>query len=319
MRKLLLFLSLVLAPGATLAQEATTRFPSRSIAEQEAVITQLALGPKARVFYTANVTGEVRAYDLKKGELLWKNPPGPVAELALGTSLLAYTSGLTAFQALDPKTGEKSAGGIGAPNLLSKSTCLVVGKKDRWVWIGTEEGVMTRLSPGNVNGWSTRAMKNGGVECAALNPAAKVLAVGGRDGSVRFVGHKSANVDDKKFFESRGGALSTLAFGPKGKLLVTGGQDGALRVWKMASGKVQLELETDSAPIESLAVDPKAKWFAAAQGGQVTIRDLAKGETLATLTRASEEEIVGLAILGKGKMLLAAGGTNVTLWDISEL
>lgn len=306
---------------AMLPQDEAAAPPSRRIGEHTKPIQQLALSPEGEVLVTAAI-GEVQAWDVKKDALRWKSTFADlgVAALGVGEELVAFHHGMAAVVLLELEEGGKRSG-IGGTTAMLESHCIAVDPKDRWIWIGTDKGVMTRVVPGSVNAWSNRNVENGGVTALAMDAGGKTLAVGGRDGTIRFLGAQSANVDDKKVIEAHEAPVSALACDAKGALLCSGSETGALRTWKASSGKLQHELKASGASITRIALDARASLLATGDAeGVVELWDTKKGERLFALP-AEKGAITGLAFVGKGPSLAVAtsSDTELRLWDLSEL
>ena len=317
--KMLLACSLLLASLAPL-QDAEAP-PSREIGAHARPIRHLGLSSDGETLVTCSDDGSVHAWDLKEDELLWKQEEGldrAPTGFSVGESLIAYHPGMAAAFLRELATGDQRSG-VGGTTARSQSRCLSIDPMDRWIWIGTDEGVVTRVIPDAVNSWSNRNLENGGVTCMAMDPKGKTLVVGGADGTVRFVGAKSANVDDKKVIEGEGRVLR-VATDPKVGYVVLGSEAGLLQVWKASNTRLRHTLEGHVADISALAVEPKGKRFASGdEGGHVRIWTLSKGESLLALDL--EGVITGLLFLDKGKTLATTtdASNRVTLWDLSEL
>ena len=273
------------------------------------------------------------AYDAKKRKQLWQTSfsgfpdaaamaegaPVIVAGFGVGEERVYTTPGLAMLSSISVE-GEASSTGVGGPISRdpAKATCLSVDEKERWIWIGDDRGTMTRLNPEDVNGWSRRAMKNDGVTCAAEDASAKLLAVGGKDGTVRFVNPKSASVDDKLVFDEHRGQIVALAWDAK-KGLAVASSEGELWIWSVSGKKVSTRLPDQESTVRSLCFGGKGKWLAAGDAqGLVRIYARKDGRLLATLDVEGEAPIHSLCLSDKGKTLVAAGD-RVTLWDVSGL
>jgi WD40 repeat protein len=173
-----------------------------------------------------------------------------------------------------------------------------------------------RVTIGDERGWSRRGLPNGGTTCLAMDRKADQLAAGGADGSIRFAGVKSANVDDKKVFEAHEGKVRALAFDGRGKRIVSAGEDGLLRVWKVSNGRSELEIPLE-ADARVLACDPKGRWVAVGDvEGAGRLYELKKGELVAILAEPTGVFCAGVAFLDKGRALAAAGDKHLRLWDL---
>ena len=322
----LILVPVLLAGARTTTQEAggvAPSLPSRAIAESGSRVTHLVSDPRRSVIYTATEKGTIAAWDPKKAAALWattKEVPG-ITGLAAGGDFVVFTlSGLGAVFVLEAETGQAQTG-VGGTAVAAKATCVVSDVRDRWVWVGTEEGVLQRLVVGNVQGWSNRSLKNGGILALALEPEGDLLAVAGRDKTIRLANAASASVDDKKVLAGHTAAITAIAVAPKASVLVSGAEDHTVRVWSVASGKCKFQLDAHLATIRGIAIDPKgARCASGDEQGVTKLWNLAKGEELATLKLEASGPVAALVFLDKGKTLaVAAGGTCVTLWDLSQL
>ena len=314
--------TLALAVGllAPLPQDAPAPPPSREIGEHEGSIRLLAASPDGAILVTV-AERELHAWDVGKDRLLWQTTvPVPLVALGVGKELVAHHFGFAAVGFHELESGRERSG-VGGTTAGQESACLAIDPEDRWVWMGTSEGLVTRVVPDDVDGWSNRKLENGGVTCMAMDADGKTLAVGGKDATVRFVGAKSANVDDKKVLEGHGGAVSAVAMDPKGSLVVSASEAGDLRVWKFSSAKQQHLLQESGSPARHVAIDPKGKLAASGHAdGTILVWSLGKGELLAKLPAAHEGAVTGLAFVGKGTTLAASWESpRVTLWDLAEL
>ena len=293
--------------------------PSREVGEHTQPIVQLVVSPDGRYLYTGAGQHAVHAFDLKKDEVLWKiETKFPLSCFDLGEDWLAYTTGSPIATQLSTETGEVGKQAA-SPNYKGRPTCIAGDSKDRWVWIGADDGLLARMTPHNPStGWSTRSMKNGGVRCLARDPKDKLLAVGGEDKTIRFLNPQSASRDEKTVFEGHEAPVTAVCFDGKGSTLISGSEDGVLRIWKMSNGKCTSVLEEHAKAVTALATNAKSKWLASGdKDGKIVVWDLKKAEALVRLE--GRGAVVGLAFLGKRAELAAVTGDRVTIWDLSEL
>ena len=271
------------------------------------------------MLFTVDDRGGFQAWDLKKGESLWKveQKMPKVEAFDAGKDLVTFHHGMAMASFLDAQTGEPKSG-IGGTTAMLESRCLAADPDDRWIWIGTDKGGVTRVVPGSVNSWSNRSLGNGAVLCLAMDARGDTLAAGGQDGTVRFVGAKSTNVDDKRVLD-QGTPVTAVALDAKGKVVASGAANGEVRVWKVTGKKPQHVLASHGSTVSSLAFDPKGARLASGDAdGAICIWDVRKGEKVASLKL--DRAIGGLVFLDKGKSLAAVGGgKTVTVWDVSGL
>lgn len=303
------------------------------VAHHEAALKRLVLGRKGKVLYTiegdpqaaaktAFPLFEMQAWDLDKGKVLWSTElKGPaVVGLDVGEDIIVANMGFMAAPSYSVEDGAH-LNSIGAPNVMDKATCIAVDPKDRWVWIGASNGVLSRVDPTSVDGWAKRGSGNDGVTCLAMDAKGKKLAIGGSDGTVRFVDPSGGQVDKKKVFEVFENGVSAMIYYPKGSKLIVGAADGGLQVIDAGKGKRSLELVGHDKKISALAVDGKRKWIASGDAkGSVRLWDYKSGETVATLKGEATGAVAGLVFDSKRKRLLGTcGGKELLAWDLSEL
>lgn len=312
---------LLLLALTSFAGQADAAPPSRQFGEHAFPIARLGVSPNGKVLITA-ARGEMHAWDLEREELLWKakTAPANLVVLDVGDELVAFHHGMALANLLHLETGAKRSG-IGGTTGMSKSDCIAIDPKDRWIWIGTDAGVVTRVVPDSVNSWSNCSLNNGGITCLAMDAKGKTLVVGGSDATIRFVGGTSANVDRKKVLEGHSTPVTAVAVDAKGAYIVSGSESGNLRVWKYPSGRSLHVLDEHPSAIQCIAVDAKAKHFASGDAdGTVTVWNLKKGQVVLRLAAAEGKPVTGLTFIHKGKTLVTAGGSGkVTLWDLSDL
>lgn len=288
----------------------------RVIESQESAITQLGVSQAGDLLISSNAKGGMQAWDLEANELRWSRNNVRALHFSVGTELIAHHPGMAVAGRLGVEDGEIHSG-IAALTATQNSECIAATPDDTWIWVGTDQGILTRLTPGDANAWSNRNLKNGGVKCLAMDAKGNTLAAGGQDGTVRFGGAKSATIDKKKLIEGKSGPVLAIAVDSKLKQVVTGHEKGILKVWKAKSCKLKKALEAHSANITRLAMGPKGKRLVSGDSaGVICVWDLAKGEVLRELKLDSS--ISGLVWLDRGKSLAASctDSTKITVWDL---
>lgn len=280
------------------------------------LVTDLTLDLRGGRLFTVTVKGTVNAWKLGDGTKLWESTE-------LGTRWVNFCGktvlcGLTftAVTEFDSEDGTKRSS-VGGPVSQSTMTGCATDTRGRWIWFGGDNG-LARLTPGDVQGWSRRKVENGGVTVLATDEEGDLLAVGGRDGSVRFVNVKSANVDDKKVLTGTGGPVTALAVGSKA--LVAAAEDGSVRVWTISSGKEKLVLAGSGSPARALALDEKAGWVLSGDAqGTLVLWSLAKGVELGRWPVEGGAAIRDLELATKERRLYVAAGPRVLELDLTSL
>jgi|GEM_PF-3347285 len=302
--------------------------PSERLGEPLSPIVAMAIDGSGKKIFTLFEDGSISAWDVKKRKLLWsQSHEMPKVGIAVGrehvvTTILA--PGMLVMRMIAIENGEEtSKGNVGLPAKSGRRsrtpTCLAFDRKERWVWIGDDGGIMSRLTPGNANAWNRRVMDNGGVTCIAVDKKWKKMAVGGRNGTIRFINPVSATRDEKKIFEGHSGGITALAWDAKAFRLATASSSGELWIWSASSGKILKKLEEQEDPVCSLVFDPKGKRLAAGNGaGAVRIYNLKDGALAASLETEDASPVTGLAHVDKGKTLVTASAI-ITFWDLTKI
>ncbi len=279
--------------------------PTRILDAHDNPIDQLAASADGAVLISA-AKGQIHAWRVGDGEALWKRRASgqvPIAGLAIGGELFAYGLGPVAVTFCRLRDGDEHDS-LGGTTVMQMSRCMVLDPKDRWVWLGTDRGVLTRLIPKQVSSYSNRDLKNGGVTCLAMDDAAKLLVAGGADGTLRYVNPQSANVDDRRVTEAHKGPVTAVAIDRKGTLIVSGSGAGDLRTWRAGNGRPRDVLRESGVGIARLAIDSKGARLAVGDTqGRVEIWDLKKGERTGVLAPVGTGAVTGLVFVGKDDVL----------------
>lgn len=318
---LALAFALALSPLTTATQDPAAEIPFRELGAFSKDLIGFAVHPDGKRVFALEADGRLHGWDLAREAPLWTVPSVPAVgrpTIDIGDDHVALGLGPSAT-VHSAESGEK----VGATGVAEQLTAMSTAcdPKDRWVWLGTREGVMVRLDPTDVNAWSTRAMDNGGVTAIAMDAGGKLLAVAGKDKTIRFVNAKSASVDEKRVIEGLEGPATALALDASAKQLASASEGGDVRIWKVAGCKQRALLEGHPAKLLHLAIDPKGRWVAGGhEDGVVVVWDLKKGERLAVMMRPDSGPVRGIAFLGKrAELMSCATGTRLTIWDLSRL
>ncbi len=209
----------------------------------------------------------------------------------------------------------------GAAGLGASAGAILMDPKDRWVWLGSSDGSVARLKIDSINGWSRRAVKNRGVTALAVDPKGNDLAIGGADGTVRFVGNKSCSIDEKAVFEGHKSAVTVLAWHPKGKMIASADGGGQILLRDRRSGKLRRALAVTGQEVTCLIYHPKGTWIAAGDGsGSVWIWSPKNGTLLAKTTIGDGTmKVTGLVVLDKGKRLIASVDKSLYSMDVAAV
>ena len=275
-------------------------------------LTELALQAGSGRLFVLAKSGRLLAYQLADARELWRVEDSSVCAIDCTEKALIGTGPFPTARRFDPATGVMETNN-GFPH--GRAAEIVADPGGRWVWIGTDLGVV-RLVPGEVETYSKRSLE-GGVTRLALDRKGELLAIGGRDGKVRFTNAESANVDEKRVLAGPASPITALALGPK-VLLVTH-EDRSLRLWNLATNKQKLEFTPAASVVHELVVDDKAAWFASGDAdGNVHVRSLGKDVVLARAT-SGKGAVEAMALEPKEGTLFVASGTQVFTLDLEGL
>ena len=311
----------------------------------DAWLINLAADDAGKTLYamTQDTDGEARlhAFDRKQGKCVWTTKLfGPEQFVAISDSLV-FTSGpqggvAVSWSSYDRPTGEKRGAQV-VVTLTDQSTSgMTADPRNRWVWLGTDKGFVARVAPGNSKEWSRRSLDNGGVRAMAVDPKGKTLAVGGADGTVRFVDDSSAKVDDKHVWKGHAAPVTTIVWSDNGSLLVSGDESGRVLVRAVATGKERGAFQAHTGAVQCLSLHPKGGWLASGDAtGSVRCSHAESGAELArvALPKASatvepksavriqrtKTGVVGLTFVEQGDRLIAAGDNLLVAFDVSAV
>ncbi len=302
-------------------------------------LTGVVVDANGENIYATTSDGTLRAWGVRKRDSSWgvecelpvkarlinqaaKGREPFVIPLAVGRKILILTTGdSVAFTAYDLATGQR-VGGHGGPPHADQCTGLVCDPRDRWTWLGTDGGTVTRFLPRKIGGFWQRHLGNDGVSSMALDNKGDLLAVGGCDGSIRFVDSKSTKIDKKRVLKNHSEAVTALAWGRRGMFIMSGDAEGGLLVSSHANGEVRCRVEGHDATLRTLAVHPSGKWSASGDAdGNILLWDSSLGKVLRRATHPGMERggVFYLAFVERGRRLLSAAGTKLLLWDVSNI
>jgi len=148
---------------------------------------------------------------------------------------------------------------------------------------GGDDGEVGAVPVAHKSGWW--------VDAGCWSPAADVLALGTREGTVEVVCGRTGQTMGA--LEGHEGRVMAVAWSPDGSRLATGADDGVVKVWDAGPGACQVTLTgVRSSWVQTLAWDASGRWVAVGGGdGSVRIWDVAGGGRLQAELRAPGGEL----------------------------
>ncbi|MGW3350985.1 WD40 repeat domain-containing protein [Nonomuraea rubra] len=164
------------------------------------------------------------------------------------------------------------------------------------------------LSSGDRFSWP--AGHEGAVRCLVVTPDGRLVASGGRDGTVRLwrlPGGEAAGV-----LTGHAGRVDRLAVAPNGKVLASVGKDGTIRLWRLPSGEPAGVLPHRATHLE---FTPDGKLLVSAGEGPIRLWRLPSGDPSGELTGCTCR-VTSLAVTPDSALLAVGTGRGLRLWRL---
>jgi len=283
--------------------------PARALIDCLAPLRDMALDADGERVFTLTEEGTLAAWTRATPRELWRiSQPGAFG-IECGERELVLEMHLPYAGTIDPLSGahrEKLEGpGQG------EVTGFAADPRARFAWASTAAG-LARMSP--VEKWSWHPLDTAGLTALALDAKGAELALGCKDGSVRFASAEDGALDAKKLVR---GASAITALAWTAKDLLVASEDGALRLWHPGASQAKTELLAGGTAVRALAVAGRGDLFASGDAeGQVCVGRCAEGVRMRWKGEPASA-VVALAFTPDAKALLVAVGTRVVELDLA--
>jgi WD40 repeat protein len=147
-----------------------------------------------------------------------------------------------------------------------------------------------------------------------FGPAARTLAVGGKDGTIHL--WRVSTGEQRGLLGGHAGHVRDIAFSPRATLLATASTDGTARVWRVGSGELVSVLPGHENFVNDVEFSANGSFVVTTgRDGTARVWRAENGETIVTL-RGHADEVDAAAFLPGDRRVVTAGveGT-VRVWD----
>lgn len=152
------------------------------------------------------------------------------------------------------------------------------------------------------------------VTALRFGPAARTLAVGGTDGSIRL--WRVSTGEPRGLLRGHVGHVTDIAFSPRATLLATASSDGTARVWRVGSGEGVSVLPGHENPVNDVAFSGNGSFVVTSgRDGTARVWRAENGEAIATL-RGHGDSVEAAEFLPGDRRVVSAGlEGSVLIWD----
>ncbi len=167
-----------------------------------------------------------------------------------------------------------------------------------------------------------------GVNSVEFSPDGTLLASASDDGVIRMWNARTLKQIGE--LETKSGGVTSIAFRPDGKMLASlngqvaatarhRGGDMAIRLWEVQSRKQIAELGSHTASVDSVAVSPDNKLFAAGrQDGSVELWDL-ESQARNDVLRGHDAAVKCVVFSPDGRLLASSAKEHARVWNLQSL
>ncbi|MCI0641679.1 MAG: DUF1080 domain-containing protein [Gemmataceae bacterium] len=239
-----------------------------------APVAGFALSPDQRHAFVCAKSAGVIVVDMKSGVVVYPKGAGNFRECVPGGIWLGperiYYAARNDFHTADLRGG----GGAGPLPGAPVHAMIAAAEARQYVTLSESGAVELHRIPGEGGRLSQGMLGNFDAHAGAFSDDGKLLALGGKDHSVRLWKLTSQPKKSKEtplIFEGHTGPVRAVAISSDGKRLLSGGDDKIARVWDIASGKEIHRFTQHTGPVLAVLFTPDGR-FALSAGADATIR-----------------------------------------------
>ncbi|MCI0376099.1 MAG: WD40 repeat domain-containing protein [Gemmataceae bacterium] len=236
-----------------------------------APVASFALSPDQRHVFACVKSAGVLVVDMKSGVVVYPKGAGNFRECVPGGIWLGperiYYAARNDFHTADLR------GGGGAGPLPGAPVRAMVAAADsrQYVTLSEDGAVELHRIPGEGGRISQGTLGSFEAYAGAFSDDGKLLALGGKDHSVRLWKLPRRPNEQPLVFEGHTGPVRAVAVSADGKRLLSGSDDKTARVWDIATGKEIHRFLQHTGPVLAVLFSPDGR-FALSAGADTTIR-----------------------------------------------
>ncbi len=194
----------------------------------------------------------------------------------------------------------------------------------RKAWISRDnELVLWQGMRGTMKVWRLSTQKHmnilfghkGGIMCARFSPDGQYAISGGKD--QRVVLWDLATGDMVRHFTGHTESINSVAFSPDGKTILSGSADHSITLWDIETEEIIWSAKQHAKSVRSVAFSPDGtKVISGGEDAAIRLWDSQTGESLWDVYYADPQPVDSTVFSPDGRMILAASGDRILLWDI---
>jgi WD40 repeat protein len=181
--------------------------------------------------------------------------------------------------------------------------------------LAISDGSRTTVIVNALNGEGRHVLEQpSAVTSLRFGPAARTLAVGGKDGTVRLWRVSTGKL--RALIHAHIGHVRDIAFNPAATLLATASTDGTARVWRVGSGELVSVLPGHENFVNDVEFSANGGFVVTTgRDGTARVWRAETGETIATLRGHADEVAAATFLPGDRRVVTAGMDRTVRVWE----